>query len=55
MFKSLIFGKHYKFAISFDLRGVLNFGRLYYTQDIIAITFHNGTEITMFPMRDLDE
>ena len=21
----------------------------------MAITFHNGTEITMFPMRDLDE
>ena len=48
MFKSLIFGKHRKFAISFDLRGVLNFRRLYYTQDSIAITFHNDTEITMF-------
>ena len=54
MFKSLIFGKHQKFAISFDLL-VLNFHPLYYTQDSIAITFHNGTEITMFPMRDLDE
>ena len=37
-----------KFAISFDLWGVLNFRHLYYTQDSIA-------EITMFPMRDLDE
>ena len=48
---SLIFGNHKKFAISFDLRGVLNFRHLYYTQDSIAITFHKGTEITVSDAR----
>ncbi len=51
---SLIFGNH-KNLRYLDLRGVLNFRHLYYTEDSIAVTFQNGTEITMFPMRDLDE
>ena len=54
-FDSHIYEKNLKLAITFDLRGVLNFRRLYYTQDSMAITFNNGAEITMVSMHDLDE